>query len=344
MARMQRGCGELVLAMVGQQRGDAPVDLDASVGRVLLHIASRSLSLWQSGLSEMDVQGNFEEEPVNLLGEMKLKVRGKFFTRVQVAQSVDFAATRWVGCLCEVMFSQTRLGEFRPNELRVKRLPATMGLLWHPWCKRTRRSRKQDFGWEGVEGDNDSNKSDADLPSRELGAEAVSDEDPLQLEEDCDEPGNHVMEERIQSLCLEASTRHGVSTLWTTPSVWPCMAWTVQLLRLLVIQHTRMSRHRCQERWPLHRWRNQSAAKAYQALSQWCLQRESSHGTSILENLLQRVSTFAIKEGRGADGIGRATLARCLQQYGLWESWLPVCCHHTRIQLARNTRRRRRAN
>ncbi len=34
----------------------------------------------------------------------------------------------------------------------------------------------------------------------------------------------------------------------------------------------------CQQRWPLHCWRNQSAAKAYQALSQWCLQREPSYG------------------------------------------------------------------
>ena len=64
-----------------------------------------------------------------------------------MAQSVDLAATRWVGCLHEVMFSQAPLGEFRPNELRVKKLPATMGLLWHAWCKRTRKSQKQDFGW-----------------------------------------------------------------------------------------------------------------------------------------------------------------------------------------------------
>ena len=139
-ARMQLGCGELVLAMVGQQRGDAHVDLDASLGSVLLeasplqsvrrlHIASHSFSPWQSGFSEMDAEEKLEEEPVNLLGEMKLKVMGKFFTRVQMAQSVDLAATRWVGCLYEVMFSQTPWGEFRPNELRVKKRPATMGLL-----------------------------------------------------------------------------------------------------------------------------------------------------------------------------------------------------------------------
>ena len=122
--RMQLGCGEQVLAMVGQQRGDAHVDLDASLGSVLLeasplqsvrwlHIASHSFSPWQPGFSEMDAQEKLEEEPVNLPGEMKLKVRGKFFTRVQMAQSVDLAATRWVGCLCEVMFSQKPLGEFR---------------------------------------------------------------------------------------------------------------------------------------------------------------------------------------------------------------------------------------
>ena len=51
---------------------------------------------------------------------MKLNVRSKFFTRVQVAQSDDLAATRWVGCLSEVVYSQTPLGDFRPSELRVK--------------------------------------------------------------------------------------------------------------------------------------------------------------------------------------------------------------------------------
>ena len=71
--------------------------------------------------------------------------------------------------------------------------------------------------------------------------------------------------------------------------------------------------------WPLHRWRNQSAAKAYQALSQWCLQREPAHGTSTLVILLQSVRTLAVKEGRGAESIGRATLARCLQEDGLWD-------------------------
>ena len=154
---MQLSCGELVLAMVGQQRGDAHVDLDASLGSVLLeashlqsvrwlHIASRSFSPWHSGFSEMDAQEKLQEELVNLPGGMKLKVRGKFFTRVQMAQPVDLAATRWVGCLYEARFSQTLLGEFRPNELRVKKRPATIGLLWHPWCQRTRNSQKQDFG------------------------------------------------------------------------------------------------------------------------------------------------------------------------------------------------------
>ena len=64
--------------------------------------------------------------------------------------------------------------------------------------------------------------------------------------------------------------------------------------------------------------RNQSAAKAFQALSQWCLQREPLHGTSTLVFLLQSERTLAIKEGRGAESIGRATLARCLQEGGLW--------------------------
>ena len=56
------------LAMIGQQRGDAHVDLDASFGSFLLeasllqpvrwlHIASHSFSPWQSGFSEKDAQG-----------------------------------------------------------------------------------------------------------------------------------------------------------------------------------------------------------------------------------------------------------------------------------------------
>ena len=64
-ARMQRGCGELEFAMVGQQTGDAHVDLDASLGGVLLeafpllsvrwlHISIHSFSPWQPGFSEMD--------------------------------------------------------------------------------------------------------------------------------------------------------------------------------------------------------------------------------------------------------------------------------------------------
>ena len=47
-----------------------------------LHIASHSFSPWKSGFSEMDAQGKLEEEPVNLPGEMKLKVRCEFLTRV----------------------------------------------------------------------------------------------------------------------------------------------------------------------------------------------------------------------------------------------------------------------
>ena len=42
-----------------------------------------------------------------------------------------------------------------------------------------------------VEDDKDSNGSDADLSFRDEGTEAVPDEAPLLLEEDCDELGNH---------------------------------------------------------------------------------------------------------------------------------------------------------
>ena len=49
------------------------------------------------------------------------------------------------------------------------------------------------------------------------------------------------------------------------------------------------------------------------------LAREPSHGTSPLVIVLQSVRTLAIKEGRGAESIGRATLARCLQEDGLWD-------------------------
>ena len=241
-ARVQLGCGELVLAMVGQQRGDAQVDSDASLGSVLLeasplqsvrwlHIASHSFSPWQS----------LEEEPVNLLGEMKLKVRGKFFTRVQMAQSADLAATRWVGCLCEVMFSQTPLGEFRPNESRVKKLPATTGLLWHPWCKRSRKSRKQDFGWASR-----MTKTQTEVvqifPCGEGGA-AVSDEGPLQLEEDCDELGDHPPDGEQDPGALlgsldEAWNEHSLEASDDEASVDDAIdvalvTWTVQLLRLM---------------------------------------------------------------------------------------------------------------
>ena len=152
-----------------------------------LYIASHSFSPWQSGFSEMDAQGNSEKEPVNLTCSMKLEVKSLFFTRVQMAQSVDLAVKRWVGCLYEVMFSQTLLVEFPPKELRVKKLPAMMGLPWHPWCQRTRKVTEKDLGWEGVDDDNDSNESDADLPLRDEGTEAVSHADPLQLEDICDE-------------------------------------------------------------------------------------------------------------------------------------------------------------
>ena len=45
-ARMQLGCGELVLAMVGEQRGDARVDLDASLGSVLLEVSPLQFVRW----------------------------------------------------------------------------------------------------------------------------------------------------------------------------------------------------------------------------------------------------------------------------------------------------------
>ena len=44
-----------------------------------------------------------------------------------------------------------------------------------------------------------------------------------------------------------------------------------------------------------------------------------SHGTSTLVILLQSVRSFAIKEGRSAESIGRATLAKCLQEDGFWD-------------------------
>ena len=46
----------------------------------------------------VDAQEKLEEEPENLPGEMKLKTRGKFFTRVQMALSVDLAESRWASC------------------------------------------------------------------------------------------------------------------------------------------------------------------------------------------------------------------------------------------------------
>ena len=54
------------------------------------------------------------------------------------------------------------------------------------------------------------------------------------------------------------------------------------------------------------------------SLSQWCLQREPSHGTTLVI-LLQNVCTHGIREGLGAESIGRATLARSLQEDGLWD-------------------------
>ena len=44
---------------------------------------------------------------------------------------------------------------------------------------------------------------------------------------------------------------------------------------------------------------------------------EEPVGSSVI--LLQSVRTLAIKEGRGAESIGRTTLARCLQEDGLWD-------------------------
>ena len=60
-----------------------------------------------------------------------------------------------------------------------------------PVVQKTPKITETRFRLEGVEDDKDSNGSDADLPLRDEGAEAVSDEDPLQLEENCDELGDH---------------------------------------------------------------------------------------------------------------------------------------------------------
>ena len=77
-----------------------------------------------------------------------------------MSQSVDLAATRRVGCLYEVMFSETPLVEFRPDELRVKKLSAMMGLHVEPKrAEEPEKLRNKDLRWEGVEDDKDSNGS-----------------------------------------------------------------------------------------------------------------------------------------------------------------------------------------
>ena len=53
------------------------------------------------------------------------------------------------------------------------------------------------------------NRSDADLPFRDEGTEAVSDEDPLQLEEDCDWLGDHPHDGEKDPRALLGSTDEG---------------------------------------------------------------------------------------------------------------------------------------
>ena len=201
-ARAQLANGELVLLLAGQPIGEADLDADAAWGNDLLegspvqsarwlHIASHSFSPWLSGFSEMDAQAGLADEPPNLPGEAPLLVRGEFLTSMELALSVDLAATRWIGCLYEVVFSQTPLGTFRPNVLRVRKLPATMGLLWHPLCRRHRKTRKEDLGWDGVDDDSDPNEGELDNPIEDEPDEAIPDEDPLQLENDLGEPAAH---------------------------------------------------------------------------------------------------------------------------------------------------------
>ena len=87
----------------------------------------------------------------------------------------------------------------------MKKLPATMGLLWHPWYQRTRKSLKQDFGWEGVEGDKDSNGNDADLILRdeERGPRLCQTRIHCRLRRIVTSLATtHLMVKRIQRLCL----------------------------------------------------------------------------------------------------------------------------------------------
>ena len=51
--------------------------------------------------------------------------------------------------------------------------------------------------------------------------------------------------------------------------------------------------------------------------------------------LFQSVRTLATEGGRGAESIEWATVVRCLQEDGLWDGWQHGCCHHTRIQQAK---------
>ena len=74
----------------------------------------------------MDARGKLEEEPFNLLGGMKLKVRAssspecKWHSQsTSLKQVGSVAGMRW-------MFSETPLVEVSPNELRVKKLSAIL--------------------------------------------------------------------------------------------------------------------------------------------------------------------------------------------------------------------------
>ena len=242
-----------------------------------------------------------EEEPVNLLDETELEVRGKYFTRVEMAQSVDLAATRWFGCLYEVMFSQTSLGEFRPNEWRVKKLPATMSLLWHPRCKRTPKITETRCSAGQA-----SKMTKSQTEVMQISPCGTREPRLCQTRIHCSlrriVATTHLMGKRIQGLCL-ASSEHSLEASDDEASVDDAIDVALN------------------DGDPTHMDipAQMPAEKAYQALSQWCLQREPSHGTSTLVILLQSVRTLAIKEGRDAESIGRATLARCLQEDGLWD-------------------------
>ena len=205
------------------------------------------------------------------------------------------------------MSSQTPLGEFRPNELHVKKLPATMGLLWHPQCKRARKSRKQDFGWKGVEGDKDSSGR---------GAKAVSDVTSLAT--------THLMKKRIQKLCLAPSTRHGMNTPWRAiddeASVDDAIDVALNDMDSAAPSPDGDPTHMDV---PTQMPAEMAVAPLEEPVGSQGLPSAVTvvlaEGTITLVILLQSVRTLAIKEGRGAESIGRATLARCLQEDGLWD-------------------------